>query len=350
MRRLPGLLLLLVAGALPIAEPAWAQTNFAILVNDGAWTWYNDPRALYHNGILYFGYVRNADGKSVLMALNPQTGARTELWTSSLAQQDDHDNPGLLVKQDNTMLAVYSRHNSDQFFSYRLSTTTNPVSPGNWGAELTSASTGAGVTYANPYQLPMETGRIYNFMRDINFNPTVVTSTNGGSTWSAPQLFIKTGTGSIRPYVKYASDYTRRIDFLYTDGHPRDVTNSLYHLYYESANFFKSDGTLVTTYANLPVLHDSGQRGSVIYQYSAAATSDPNDHIPTGRAWCWEVTYQADGKPACVFTVQRDQVTGTNWFDDRIYYYYARWTGTNWQKRFIAQAGRLHFQQCPESL
>ena len=36
-------------------------------------------------------------------------------------------------------------------------------------------------------------------------------------------------------------------------------------------------------------------------------------------------------------------MTGTNWFDDRIYYYYARWTGTNWQKRFIAQAGRPLF-------
>jgi hypothetical protein len=36
-------------------------------------------------------------------------------------------------------------------------------------------------------------------------------------------------------------------------------------------------------------------------------------------------------------------MTGTNWFDDRIYYYFARWTGTNWQKRFIAQAGRPLF-------
>jgi hypothetical protein len=34
--------------------------------------------------------------------------------------------------------------------------------------------------------------------------------------------------------------------------------------------------------------------------------------------------------------------TGTDatWSTSRIYYYYARWTGTAWQKRFIAQAGR----------
>src|SRR5262249_3808695 len=93
-------------------------------------------------------------------------------------------------------------------------------------------------------------------------------------------------------------------------------------------------------FSDIPLLHDSGQRGSVIYQYSAVDTSDPNDHIPTGRAWCWEISYQSNGWPACIFTVQRDMVMGTNWFDDRIYYYYARWTDTNWQKRFIAKAGR----------
>src|SRR5512140_3601325 len=78
---------------------AAAQTNFATLVNDGAWTWYNDPRALYHNGLLYFGYVRSGDGRSTLSVFNPTNGGRTELWASTLTQGDDHDNPGLLAKQ-----------------------------------------------------------------------------------------------------------------------------------------------------------------------------------------------------------------------------------------------------------
>ena len=33
--------------------------------------------------------------------------------------------------------------------------------------------------------------------------------------------------------------------------------------------------------------------------------------IPTGRAWNWEIAYQTNGAPGCVFTVQRDNVTGT---------------------------------------
>ena len=323
-----------------LAFRAPAQTNFATLVSDGAWTWFNDPRALYHNGKLYFGYVRFSDGRSVLNAFNPQSGMSTNVWASTLTQADDHNNPGLLVKQDGRMLALYARHGSDQFFSYRYSTSTNPATSADWSSEQSIAATGAGVTYANPYQLSAENGLIYNFMRNLNFNPTVILSTNGGTNWGTTRSFIKTGTGSIRPYVKYSSNYTNRIDFLYTDGHPRDLTNSLYHLYYQGGTLRRTDGTFVKDFSNIPLLHDSNERGSVIYQYSDADTADPNDHIPTGRAWCWEVACQTNGNPFCVFTVQRDAVTGPNWFDDRIYYYYGRWTGTNWQKRFIAQAGR----------
>jgi hypothetical protein len=319
---------------------AGAQTNFMVLTPNGAWTWFNDPRAVYHNGKLYFGYVRAGDNKSALNVLDPATGIGSNLWTSTLSQLDDHNNPGLLVKQDGRMLALYARHGTDRFFSYRYSTTTNPITTAEWSAEQSISATSNGVTYANPYQLSAENGLIYNFMRNLNFNPTVILSSDGGTNWGAPKLLIQTGTGSVRPYVKYCSDYTSRIDFLYTDGHPRDLNNSLYHLYYEAGALRKTDGSFVKDFSAIPLLHDSGERGSIIYQYSATNTADPNDHIPTGRAWCWEIGYQDGTSPVCVFTVQRDGVTGTNWFDDRIYYYYARWTGTNWQKRFIAQAGR----------
>ncbi|MDW7979247.1 MAG: BNR-4 repeat-containing protein [Verrucomicrobiales bacterium] len=321
-------------------SPARAQTNFAVLAADGAWCWFSDPRALFHNGILYFGYVRAADGKTVLSAFDPRTGQATELWTSTRTERDDHNVPGLSLKHDRTMLAVYARHGTDRFFAYRLATSANPCTPADWGPELLSADTGAGVTYANPFQLATEAGRIYNFARCINYNPTVFVSTNGGTNWSAPLILIHTGTGGTRPYVKFASDYNTRIDFLYTDGHPRDVPNSLYHMYYQAGAFYKTDGTLLKYFTNLPILHDSGERGAVIYQYSDAPQPDPNEWIPTGRAWCWEIAYDTNGHPVCVFTVQRDNVTGTNWYDDRIYYYYALWTGTNWQKRFIAHAGR----------
>jgi autotransporter-associated beta strand protein len=327
------------------------QTNFAVLTSDGAWTWFNDPRALFNNGTLYFGYNRAADGKVVLSTLNLQSGLVTNLWASSLTQEDDHDVPGLLTRNDGTMLAIYSRHQSDQFFTYRLSSSTTPVTPSDWGAEQHNTSgtnVSTGMAYSNPYQLSSESGRIYNFARYINYNPNVFTSTDGGATWSTPQILIQTGTGSTRPYVKYCSDYNSRIDFLYTDAHPDNFTTSLYHMYYQGGSFFQTDGTFLKSFANLPILHDSGERGSVVYQYSDTPQSDPNQWIPTARAWCWEIGYQTNGNPVCVFQTKVDNVTGTLWSDARIYYYYATWTGTNWQKRFIAQAGRPLYNGQPD--
>lgn len=351
-RLLGAVLLLLLLGGLGCVttgpKSSAAPGYFTTLAPDGAWTWYNDPRALFHQGKLYFGSVRAGDGRSALSVFDPEAGATTELWASELTERDDHNNPGLLALADGRLLALYARHHTDPFFAYRWSLTTNPVTPTAWSAEQRTPDSGARMTYANPFQLRAEPGIIYNFCRNTNFNPTLYLSTNAGQTWSEPKWFIKTGRDSrVRPYLKYSSDHQQRIDFLYTDGHPRDIENSLYHLYYEAGEFRRSDGMPVTPphRAPLPLQHDAGERGSVIYQYRVEPQNDPNEWIPSGRAWCWEIATQHAGPPVAVFTVQRDNVMGPTWEGDRIYYYYARWTGTSWQKRFIAHAGRALYDR-----
>ena len=149
----------------------------------------------------------------------------------------------------------------------------------------------------------------------------------------------------MRPYPRYFSNQQNRIDLIYTDGHPRDVNNSIYHLFYQNGNFRKSDGSVVKSMANLPLEHDTGERGTVVYPYTSTAWGPgkgPDDWIPSGRAWTWDIHYQADGKPVCAFQVQVDGVAGpaTDFKNDRIYYYYARWDGSQWRKKFIANAGR----------
>lgn len=310
---LPLLLLLLSATALAGAVET--------IIHDGAWTWFNDPRALWHEGKLYIGYVRSADGRTALSRFDPVKKKTETVWTSSFVEKDDHNNPGLLVLSDGRLMSFYARHSTDTHFVRRIGE-----------GEEHFFKTTARVTYSNPFQLSAESGHIYNFMRNENFNPTFVFTEDLGTNWSAPKILIKTGAGRTRPYVKYASDGKRRIDFLYTDGHPRDVTNSLYHMYYEAGALYKSDGMFLKSLKDAPLRHDSGERGSLIYKYDS--------DIPAGRAWCWEIAHQPNGDPVCIFTVQRDHVTGTHWFNDRIYYYYAGWTGKEWQRRLIAHAGR----------
>jgi hypothetical protein len=312
--------------------------------NDGAWSWFNDHTARFVNGDLYVGYVKGQARKMAMTRYDFDTDTAHEFLLGTQPSNDDHDVPTVTVLPDGRILTTYSRHGVDQSFYYRRSLNGNPTSLADWGAEQ-SKSAGANNTYCNTFRLSGESNKIYNFVRAINFNPTVFTSSDHGQTWSAPSHFIDAGTGGVRPYPRYATNHENRIDLIYTDGHPRNVNNSIYHLYYQGGNFRRSDGSVVKSFAALPLDHDAGERGSVVYPYTAAAWGagdGPDDWIPSGRAWTWDIQYQADGKPVCAFQVQVDGVTGpaTDFKNDRIYYYYARWDGSQWRRKFIANAGR----------
>jgi hypothetical protein len=316
--------------------------NATAIAPDGAWTWFNDERAIVHQGSLFSGYVLSdgrygvtrhdlADGKSYHSVISTPTSQ----------QKDDHNNPSLTVLPDGRILALYSKHIAGNQFYQRTSLVARPASGADWGPEIVRATPAAN-TYANTYRLSGEADAIYNFHRCINFNPTLTISNDGGATWGASRQLLGTGSGSTRPYPRYVSNGADRVDFIYTDGHPRDVDNSVYHLTYRAGSFYKTDGTFVESLANIPLDHDAGERGSTIYQYSTAAWEPgqgPDDWIPNARGWTWDIHYDRDGAPVCVFQAQVG-TDGAGWANSRIYYYYARWTGTAWQKRFIAQAGR----------
>jgi hypothetical protein len=317
--------------------------NAVLIAPDGVWTWFNDERAIFHRGSLFAGYVMR-DGRYGITRYDPADGSTHHMIISSAEsrQQDDHNNPSLTILPDGRLLALYAKHHADSVFYQRTSLVPSPSTAADWGPEIAHPLP-ARNTYNNTYLLSAENNRIYNFHRCVNFNPTITVSNDLGLTWRPPVQFIAVGTGNIRPYPRYCSNKTDRIDLIYTDGHPRDIDNSIYHLFYRSGRFHMTDGTLIGTVADLPLDHQGGRRGSVVYPYSAAAWAHgegPDDWIPTGRGWTWDVHYGADGHPVCVFQVQVANVTGTGWQHDRIYYYYARWTGSEWQRRFIAHGGR----------
>ncbi len=310
---------------------------------DGAWTWFNDERSIIHQGSLFSGYVRG-NGTYGITRRDLATGQNFHMTisTGSSQQQDDHNNPSITVLPDGKLMILYSKHIAGSQYYQRTSLVPLPSVNTDWGPEITIAMPAAN-TYANTYLLSGESNAIYNFSRSINFNPTLTISTNNGASWGTSRQLVGTGSGSTRPYPRYTSNGVDRIDLIYTDGHPRDVANSVYHMYYKSGGLYKTDGTLIDSLANIPLDHDAGEKGNVIYQYSAAAwgTGDgPDNWIPAGRGWTWDVAYGQGDHPACVFQVQKDDVTGSGWNNDRIYYYYARWTGTAWQRKFIAHAGR----------
>lgn len=294
-----------------------------VLAENGAWTWFNDERAVFVGPYLYIGYVDTA-GYSSMTAYPLEAGVDSSRWKlSSFQQVDDHNNPALLHLNDGRTLAAYAHHGSEPYWNWRF----EDEDPERiaWSSEHRAEPLPRGVTYNNLFQLNREDGRIYNFFRGINYNPTVMASDDGGRTWSDPRHIIRSGEGGTRPYVKYVSDGEARIDLLYTQGHPRREKNDVYHLYYQNSALYESDGTLICRVAEsecLPVPFDAGTR---IYDAGEA-----------GRAWVWDIEYADGGLPVAAYITARDSTVGND-----LRYRYARWESDEgaWSEQEIAHAG-----------
>lgn len=224
-------------------------------------------------------------------------------------QVDDHDNPSILVRNsDKRILVFYSGHSGAGLYMH---TSTNVEDASSFGARvnLDPSVGGTAYTYPVPVQLTAEANApIYLFFRDI---PSGLTeefsfskSTDGGATWSAKTVLFSPGT-NIRSYRKVATNGTDRIDFAVTDAHPADGATSLYHFYYQGGNYYRSDGTQITS--ALPLA-----KTDLTLVYDGT----------TERCWVFDIRLDATGKPVILFPTFPN--TGSH------KYRYARWTGSAW--------------------
>ena len=313
-----------IAGRSGAQEEATTMPATIDINGSGAWTWFNDPRAIVVGDLLIVGSV-DADGYSRvdvldLKTLRPVPGGGTRL--STLVQKDDHNNPAFLDLGGGRVLAAYSRHGTDKFWCSRIGTVDGAVGTIDWADEVRH-DVGAGSTYCNLFKLGDEDGRVYNFLRGLNFNPNVTTSDTLGQTWAGPSILFKVGPGNVRPYVKYAGDGEQRVDFLYTDGHPRDVRTSIFHAYYQDGQLHRSDGEAVAPMPGVDHPAIDPEAGTKIYDGSKR------------RAWVWDIAATPDGL-AAVFIVSADDDKGED-----LRYHYARWdeSAKRWNQREFAHAG-----------
>lgn len=335
-------LLLLLIGIFPASYLPQSSTGIMTFNDDGAWSWFEDERAIMDGDRLIIGSVaagahdRNRRGDIEIAYRLPGTagGNIVELHDRLLTgggAYDDHNSPALLIRPDGRFLAVYSMHGPENRFYYRVSI--NPRDPTVWGKERTfTPSQSSRITYSNLHYLAGENagkGRIYNFYRGYNdsFKPSYVYSDDWGETWQAGDVFIDVPSSyRHRPYVKYASNGVDTIHFFYTEGHPRNFNNSTYHVFYRKGKLHRSDGTVIDSLSN--GLKDPAE-GTQIFK------GDP-DNV----AWVSDIHLDSSGRPFAAYSVQKNSAampSGSGGEDHR--YRYARWTGDRWLDHEIAFAG-----------
>lgn len=296
--------------------------NFTTLSEDGAWSWFSDPRAVYDKNEgreqIYFGFI-NSKGDVVI---GQKDLNRDELHTFVLHEKlqiDDHNVPSILILPDKRLLVFYTEHNG-RFFM-RRSKRAGDIR--EWEEEQVIAFGGNKITYSHPVMLEGEDNRIYMFWRGSDWQQALAYSDDFGESWSDAQVLISSrnekGKARNRPYLKVSSDGISRIDVIFTDGHPGvEPLNSVYHFYYEKGAFYQTDGRFLSEINGLPILRESVQK---VYHAEEK----------TGRSWISDVALDQEGHPViCYVRFPKDT-------DHR--YHYAHWDGDKWVDEEICKAG-----------
>lgn len=303
------------------------------LNDDGAWSWFQDERAIVDGDWLLCGSVAaRRKGDIELTAYNFRDGRRQrETLHGALLEPngayDDHNAPALLIRPDGRYLAVYGKHGPENCFYYRRSTL--PHDPTQWEAErryVPSESTR--LTYSNLHWLAGEK-RIYNFFRglDNSYKPSYCYSDDMGESWKTGNVVIRVPTQERhRPYVKYVSNGTETIHLFYTEGHPRSYDNSVYHVFYRDGWLHTSDGKRLERLAEGL---DRPEEGTRLFQ------GDPNN-----VGWVCDIALDTAGRPYGVYSVQKDSAgLPDKQGGQDLRYRYARWDGAKWLDEEIGHAG-----------
>jgi hypothetical protein len=306
-----------------------------VLSDDGGWCWFESPRALFQGSRLVIGSVasgwsdasRKGDTNVIVHDMAAGTTSTVELHNQ--LELDDHDSPAFLPRPDGRLLTLYAKHGTENHFYYRLS---NANTPTTWAAEQTFTPTAATqLTYSNLFLLTGESNRVYDFYRglDASYKPSYAYSDDLGQTWHSGNIVINVpSTGTLqRPYARYVSNGTDTVHITYTEAHPRDFDNSIYHVYYKGGTLYRSDGTAIHPLTQGLTTPDEGTR---VFQ------GDAND-----VAWTVDIVLDpATSRPHMVYSVQLASAglpTGQGGTDMR--YRYARWDGAAWRDHPLAYAG-----------
>ena len=322
--------LVLVAGAMAQQVTSYEGTQ---ITPKGAWCWFADARAQHHTNAdgtinsTYIGYI-DVHGNIKATQHNFLTGKTQEVLIRSYFQPDDHNNPTFLILPDDRVMIFYSRHTDEACFYYRISKQPGDIT--TLGAEIRLA-TSHNTTYPSPFILSDDPSGIYLAWRGINWHPTIARLSMPDAqdqvqfTWGPHQIVQSTAA---RPYAKYSSNGKDKIYMTYTTGHP-DNENPNY-VYFNTVDI------------NTKQLKDVKGKtlstvGSAIHNVSATtayATANPDAVVENSsfRNWVWQSTMDTEGKPViAIVRISADKLSH--------HYYYAKWTGTAWQRTFVANGG-----------
>lgn len=311
------------------------------MVEEGAWCWFADPRALHYENaagtvdVTWTGCI-DVHGNIKAVQTDWVKGVTETVLVRSWFQPDDHDTPTFQVLPDGRVMIIYSRHTDEKCFYYRISR--KPYDITVLGDEKV-LPTADNTTYPNPFILSDDPDHLYLCWRGIGWHPTIARLTLPDAhddmrfDWGPFQMMQSTGA---RPYAKYVSDGKSRIYVAYTTGHPdNEYPNWLYCNVFDinTKQLSSLDGEVLSTIGPAPVARTAAYAAS----HPKAVVDRPEDV----RDWIWSMALDSLQRPVIGMTrISQDKQHHEYW--------YASWTGEDWKVTFLADAGGF-FHLSPET-
>ncbi len=340
MRKLFFTCLLATIGLLTIN----AQDTFSgyIVADEGAWCWFADPRALHYENTTgtinatYIGYI-DVHGNVKATQYDWVTKRKTDVLIRSYFQPDDHNNPTFVVLPDERVMIFYTRHTDEAKIWYRISRKPGDITALGDEKFLATANN---TTYPSPFILSDDPNHIYLCWRGIGWHPTIARITmpdaddNCAFDFGPKQIVQSTGA---RPYAKYQSNGKDKIYLSYTTGHPDNEMPDW--LYFNVIDINQGNGPILRDLKGnqLKKIADGVFNVSKTTSYANTYPATIVDNSANIRNWVWQITLDQDENPVIAYPHIDDPKTTH-------VYWYARWTGSEWQRTWVQYAGHAFHQ------
>jgi len=312
--------------------------------DNGFWCWFQDERAVVDiaKGKLVvasaaYGGQRNGADDAVIFDLQTRTSTRYVLnqWSGN---PDDHNSAGLLIRPDGKYLAMYDQHYDNYVTRYRIFDGTAWAPERNYDWRTKPGGIDYTLAYNNVYFLSAE-NRMYDFQRANHRSPNFLVSTDMGDTWTwGGQLSTNTSNSYNKGYYKYWSNGVDRIDFIFTEQHPRDTLTSIYHGYIKGGKSYNSDGNLADNDIADTTFIPGFWNFTKVFGNGTVMGKDT-----MWRCWQSDLMRYNDGTIAAIITARTNDSVSYAYPDTRINpphsFIYCRFDGTKWLYTFLGKAG-----------
>ncbi|MBR1681650.1 BNR-4 repeat-containing protein [bacterium] len=298
---------------------------FSKMQISGSYVWYSEPRGIKLFDNTYIGMV-DTKGNIKVLQVNDKTKKFKIINITENYQKNEHAHPVLLLLPDNRIMVIYSKHDKDNFFNYKVSLKPNDLSSlTEEKTAIISDNNKIGFTYPNPFIMQDNPNFFYILYRGENWHPTISKFTlpdkDGNIKLIGKSKQIVQSSGA-RPYAKYISNGIDKIFIAYTTGHcDNELPNRIYFSVIDTntLKLFDIKGNYIADLNKAPF-----KISEITYTVV--------DNTENSRDCIWDLVFDKNNNPMIAFA----KISADKQKHD---YYIAKWNGEKWLQNKIADGG-----------